>query len=418
MLSFLVLCLAILGPQGHAYSFMTHEQMIDLAWKGSIRPVLLSRFPGATEAQLQEAHAYAYGGCAIQDLGYYPFGHELFSDLTHYVRTGDFIDALFRDARTIDEYAFAIGAMSHYVGDTLGHSEAINPAVAVEFPKLEARYGPSVNYAEGPHAHVRTEFAFDINELSKHRLAPAAYLRHVGLKVPRRLLERAFFETYGLDLREVLGPERPAIRSYRFAVRSFLPRFAYVEVVLHKSGFPPDVQSDALTQLQTRLAQADFQNGWGAYRKKPGVKTYLLVALVAILPKVGALSDLAIRGPQPATQQQYLESLNTTSDSFSGLLKPLAAKDVTLPVLPNRDLDTGQKVRPGGYPLTDSTYAKLLHEITSKQVHAVPVGLAEDIAEYYADPEAPISTKRDRKKWARVERELVRLKGMPVTPQP
>ena len=111
-----------------AYSVLTHEELIDLAWNDSIRPLLLARFPGATEDQLREAHAYAYGGCAIQDMGYYPFGKKFFSNLTHYVRTGDFIAWLFRNARTIDEYAFAIGALSHYLGDSIGHSQAINPA--------------------------------------------------------------------------------------------------------------------------------------------------------------------------------------------------------------------------------------------------------------------------------------------------
>jgi hypothetical protein len=156
-------------------------------------------------------------------MGYYPFGKEFFSDLTHYVRSGDFIVALLRNAHNANEYAFAVGALSHYLGDSIGHSESINPATAIEFPHLEKKYGPEVTYEENPHAHVRTEFAFDIDMLSHHHLAPAAYLRHVGFIVPRRLLEVAFFETYGLRLKEVLGPERPAIRSYRTSVRSFIP---------------------------------------------------------------------------------------------------------------------------------------------------------------------------------------------------
>jgi hypothetical protein len=127
------------APNGAAYSVLTQEELVDLAWNESIRPLLLSRFPSATEAQLIEAHAYAYGGSAIQDMGYYPFGKQFFSDLTHYARTGDFIAYLFRNAKTIDEYAFAMGALSHYLGDSIGHSEAINPATAVEIPQVEAQ---------------------------------------------------------------------------------------------------------------------------------------------------------------------------------------------------------------------------------------------------------------------------------------
>jgi hypothetical protein len=222
-----VLIVFILLPKpAHAYSVQTHEQLIDLTWKSSIEPLLRKRFPAITGPQLQEAHAYAYGGCAIQDLGYYPFANAFFSNLTHYVRSGDFVRSLLRNARTPDELAFAIGAVSHYLGDSIGHSEAVNPSVANEFPKLRKRYGSSVSYEEDPRAHVRTEFAFDINQLHKHRFAPSGYLRHVGLEVPHDLLKRAFYETYGLDLSHIVGKGRPAVRSYRSAVRTFLPRIA------------------------------------------------------------------------------------------------------------------------------------------------------------------------------------------------
>ncbi len=230
------------APNGAAYSVLTHEELIDLAWNESIRPLLLSRFPSATEAQLIEAHAYAYGGSAIQDMGYCPFGKQFFSDLTHYARTGDFIACLFRNAKTIDEYAFAMGALSHYLGDSIGHSEAINPATAVEFPKLKRKFGPSVTYDQSPHGHIRTEFAFDVEELCAEAFAPPAYLQFIGLEVPRKFLERAFLETYGFDIHEVLGRRAsPALRSYRTSVRSFIPAFANAEVenILEYYSDPP-----------------------------------------------------------------------------------------------------------------------------------------------------------------------------------
>jgi hypothetical protein len=142
----LALAVVLLSTRALTYSVLTHEELIDLAWNSSIRPLLLARFPNATEQQLREAHAYAYGGSAIQDMGYYPFGKQFFSNLTHYVRTGDFIAWLLQNAGTIDEYAFAIGALSHYLGDSIGHAEAINPAVGVDFPKLRRKYGPVVTF--------------------------------------------------------------------------------------------------------------------------------------------------------------------------------------------------------------------------------------------------------------------------------
>src|SRR5579864_9483110 len=216
----------MLAPSADGYSVFTHEELIDLAWRSSIRPLLLARFPHSTDAQLRQAHAYAYGGCLIQDIGYYPFGSQLFSDLTHYVRSGDFVNALLRNAGTLDEFAFAIGALSHYVGDNIGHSQAINPATSTDFPKLEKKFGPSVTYDESPHGHIRAEFGFDIGQLSKRNFAPPAYMESIGFRVPSQLVQRAFVDTYGFDVRAILGKTRPALRSYRSSVRQFIPRFA------------------------------------------------------------------------------------------------------------------------------------------------------------------------------------------------
>ena len=92
--------------------------LCDIHTRGTDRPRLelfdpvsfAQRYPGTTETGLREAHAFAYGGCLIQDLGYYPFGKELFSDLTHYVRSGDFVLALLREARNVNEFALPSGS--------------------------------------------------------------------------------------------------------------------------------------------------------------------------------------------------------------------------------------------------------------------------------------------------------------------
>jgi Zinc dependent phospholipase C len=411
---FLVACLLCSLPQAStAYSVFSHEELIDLTWKDLLQPLLLKKFPRMTVADLEEAQAYAYGGCTIQDLGYYPFSNEFFSDLTHYVRSGDFINNLLRDARNANEYAFALGALSHYVGDNVGHHDAINPATATAFPKLERKYGPSVTYDQNPHAHVRTEFAFDIDQLSKNRLAPGAYLRFIGLEVSYRLLARAFAETYSIPLRDVLGPLRPAIRSYRSSVRSFLPRFAYAEVVLHRNDFPADLANDSFQAFLDHIARADFQTVWNRYRHKPGVRTHLLAVLIRFLPRIGPLSDLAIRIPTPDTQDLYVKSMNHSIEVYGGLLKQLAATSHLAYAIPNRDLDTGDKSQPGTYALTDKTYARLLHKITTYPQRSIAPGLKQDILEYYSDLNTPIATKKNSKAWAHVVKDLAVLQNMP-----
>jgi len=366
-----------------AYSVLTHEELIDLAWNGSIRPLLLSKFPGATEDQLKEAHAYAYGGSAIQDMGYYPFGKQFFSNLTHYVRTGDFITWMLAHARTIDEYAFAIGALSHYLGDTIGHSEAINPATGVEFPKLKKRFGPFVTYDESPHGHIRTEFAFDIGELCDTAFAPPAYLRFIGFKVPRKFLEQAFISTYGFDIHEVLGRAHPSLHSYRTSVRSFIPAFAEAEVVLHRKQFPPPPDDEAYRIFIQRVTQTNYDRKWQRTYHGPGVGSHLLAVVVKIIPKIGPASDLAIKIPDEKTEEWYLESVNHTVDRFRQILDGLARAEDPLK-LPNLDLDTGDHVQRGEYPLADQTYRDLLARLVSNPDRVLPEAVKQNILTYYA----------------------------------
>ena len=368
-------------PTTSAYSVLTHEELIDLAWNESIRPLLLARFPGTSEEQLREAHAYAYGGSAIQDMGYYPFGKEFFSNLTHYVRAGDFVVWLLQNAQTPDELAFAIGALSHYLGDSIGHSQAINPATALEFPKLRHEFGPIVTYDESPHGHVRTEFAFDVEELSDAALAPPSYMRFIGFKVPRRFLERAFLSTYGFNIHEVLGRAHPALRSYRTSVRSFIPAFTEAEIVLHRHQFPAHPDDQAYHIFAERVARTNYDRKWRPYRG-PGFKAHLLAILVFIIPKIGPLSDLAIKIPNRGTEELYLQSVNRTVDSFREALHQLAASETPL-VLANNDLDTGYPVKLGDYPLADQTYAQLLDRITSRPDRLIPEALRQDIIGHY-----------------------------------
>jgi uncharacterized protein (DUF433 family) len=399
-ISLVFLLLAACQPT-RAYSVLTHEAIIDLTWADSIQPLLLKRFPTLTPAQLREAHAYAYGGCVIQDLGYYPFSKPIFSELLHYVRTGDFVRALFRDSKNANDVAFAIGALSHYLGDTIGHPDAVNLSVGKEFPELAARYGPNVNYAEGEHQHVRAEFAFDIDDIANHRLAPERYLNHIGFAVPVPLLTRAFYDTYGLDLGKVLG-KHPTLKGYRYSVRTLIPRVAYAETLLYRKRLPPDTPSPALDQLNAEIATLAAQDNWASYRRHAGFGTHLLAGLIFVLPKVGALSDLSLRGPTPSAEQDYVDSLvNTTA-----ALRQLLARATTSDGIPNKDLDTGDGIRPGNYRLCDFTFADLLHEIARNPATPVPFGIKRDLLAFFADPNQAIYLKRKPAEFARMEAEL------------
>jgi Zinc dependent phospholipase C len=434
-----------------AYSLLTHEQLIDLAWKDSIVPLLLSRYPSLTPAQLDEARAYAYGGCVIQDIGYYPFGDASFSDLTHYVRSGDFVVGLFRNATTADELAFAVGALSHYIGDSVGHSVATNRAVPVEFPKLRAKYGDVVSYAEGPRQHIETEFAFDIDEIAHRRVAPLRFLRHIGLRVPVKQLALAYYQTYGLseDFSRRRG-RRFNVRSYRFAVRTFIPRIAYAVTLRRRSHEPPEPDTPEYKEISAEAATVAKENNWDAYRRRAGFETYAIAALLAILPKIGPLKLVDVKGPTTDTEADYMRSLAlsitilrrmlarftppATGSPENGRLPPppaallsiisstspdiLLRSNDPLHPLPNRDLDTGHVVQPGGYPLTDATYALLLHRLAAQPTQAVPPAIKSDIQAYYANANAPIRTKNDPSQWAQVQADLATLARIPTSTEP
>lgn len=402
------LCLLVVCRPAGAFSVLSHEELIDLTWDDSIKPLLLKRFPNLTPAQLIEAHAYAYGGCVIQDLGYYPFEKPLFSNLLHYVRTADFIRALFRESKDADDVAFAIGALAHFEGDTIGHADAVNLAVANEFPALRAKYGPNVNYAEGEHQHVRVEFAFDVNNIDKHRMAPEKYLNHIGFAVPMPLLTRAFYDTYGLDLAKVLQQERPQVLGYRYAVRTLLPHVAYAEAILDRKRMPPDAPSPALDAFNQQIGAVAIRDNWKGYRYHAGFGTYVLAGFIFVLPKFGPLSGLALRAPTPASEQDYLNALIKTADDLRQRLNQATRSGV----LPNKDLDTGDLVYPGTYSLEDYAYADLLHQMTLDPNSPIPFGIKRDLTAYFADPAKVKYVQSNRKLLAQVQADLVVLKNI------
>jgi hypothetical protein len=402
----LLLLAALSGGNVFAYSVLTHEEIVDLAWLKEIRPLLVHRFPGLTEDQIKEAHAYAYGGSVIQDLGYYPFGSREFSDLVHYVRSGDFVAELLKESRDANEYAFALGALSHYVADIDGHP-AVNEAVALRYPKLRAKYGNSVRYAQDKTAHLKTEFGFDTLQVAKNRYAPEQYHDFIGFEVPQPLLERAFPVVYGLQLKDVLTHEDLAIGSYRFSVSRLIPRMTQVALALHKKDLIRETPNFAKRKFLYRLSRSDYEREWGKTYAKPGLGTRILSALLSVVPKIGPFKGLGFNNPTPQTEDLYIKSINTTTDHYQILLKEARAGT---PVLPNCDLDSGNLTRAAEYSLTDDAYASLLAKLSAHHFQGTSAELRENILKFYADPTLPIETRKDPARWQRVKDDLAQLK--------
>ncbi|HXZ80886.1 MAG TPA: zinc dependent phospholipase C family protein [Terriglobales bacterium] len=395
-------------PNCAAYSVLTHEAIVDAAWKDSIEPTLLRRFPNATAEELLRARAYAYGGAIIQDLGYYPFGNRFFSDLTHYVRSGDFVFALIEESRDLNEYAFALGAMSHYAADNSGHGLATNRAVALMYPKLEKKYGPQVTYQEKPSAHMKVEFGFDVDRVAKSHYAPEAYHDFIGFEVSRPLLERAFARTYSLDLSNIFGRVNLAMGSYRHAVSTAIPRMTRAAWHLKKDEIQHSDPSETKTKFIYNVSNADYRKDWGEVYEKPGFFGRLRAFFWRIVPKIGPYSVLAFHPPTPAVEQLYMLSFNETLDHYRALL--LAQREGQLQ-LPNENLDTGELTAAADYRLTDEAYAKLLNKTYGKPISD---SLRQDFLAYYSDLEKPFATKRNSKDWHELVKELDSLRVTPV----
>jgi len=395
-----------------AYSVLTHEEIVDLLWSDEIRPLLLKRYPGLSEDQIKEAHAYAYGGAVIQDLGYYPFGSKDFSNLVHYVRSGDFVRELLLESTDVNEYAFALGALAHYASDITGHP-AVNQAVAIEFPKLRAKFGKSVTYAEDKTAHLKTEFGFDTVQVAKNRYASQQYHDFIGFKVSKPLLERAFPVVYGLQLKDVLTHEDLAIGSYRFAVSRMIPEMTQVALQTRKKDLMREHPDFAKQKFLYRLSRTSYEKEWGKDYTKPGFGTRILSTLLRYMPRIGPFKGLGFKNPTPQTEDLYFKSINLTVDHYRAFLEEVRADSL---VLPNCDLDSGQPTKAAEYTLTDDSYAKLLRQLSSRKFEGTTPELRANILDFYSDLSASFDTKKDQNDWNNVLAELDQLKSMTPVP--
>lgn len=400
--------LLLFASTASGYSVLTHEAIIDSTWDSAIMPLLTARFPAATAEELTRAHAYAYGGCIIQDLGYYPFGSTFFSDLTHYVRSGDFVLNLIRGSQDLNEYAFALGALSHYAADNHGHPMAVNRAVPLFYPKLGLKFGKLVTYADDPFSHSRTEFAFDVFQAAKGRYASAAYKSFIGFEVAKPLLGRAFEDTYGVTLEAVFMNVDLAIGSYRRAVGSVLPAITRVAWQIKKQEIRKAAPSVTRKNFLYNLSRSSYEKDWGSAYQRPGIRSKILAFLFRILPKVGPLRPLDFKRLTPETEKMYMASFNSTIERYRELLSD--QKNGSLQ-LPNDNLDVGKSTAAGKYRLTDAAYSQLLHKLQGHYTE-LPQELRSDIIAFYRELRAPISTRADDDDWARLLKELEHLQSV------
>jgi hypothetical protein len=399
----------LLAPErAAAYSVLAHEANVDALWDAAIRPLLSRRFPRATRADLQNARAYAYGGSVIQDLGYYPFGSHFFSNLLHYVRSGDFVETMLRDAHDLNEFAFALGALAHYAADNTGHPEAVNKAVPLMFPTLRAKYGDTVTYVQSPAQHVIVEFSFDIVQVAAGAYLPDGYHSFIGFQVAKPVLERAFREVYGLEMKDVFGDEDLAISTYRRSVSEVIPeltRAAWRDKKDEIARLTPGVDERAFIYSYSRQ---QYEKEFGTRYRKPGWFSRLIATFFKLLPKVGPLKPLSFRAPTPQAEALFSASLKDTRARYGAALDALARGRLDLP---NTDFDTGKPSAHGEYPLADETYSELIDRLSRRDFADVSAALRRNITAYYAAAPARTLTRKEAKRMEKVQKQLAALRA-------
>jgi hypothetical protein len=402
----LVAAVAAEPREAGAYSVLSHEANVDALWETGLRPLLVRRFPQATPDDVVHARAYAYGGSVIQDLGYYPFGSRFFSSVVHYVRTGDFVQALLGESQDLNEYAFALGALAHYAADNVGHPVGVNRAVALMYPKLRAKYGDSVTYADSPATHVLVEFSFDVVQAATGAYVSEMYQNFIGFEVAKPLLERAFLATYGLEMKDVFFSEDLAIGSYRHAISQTIPditRIAWRDKHDEIAKIRPGV---AREKFVFNLSRQDYERAFGTQYLKPGVLARFLAFLYKLLPKIGPLRPLQFKAPTAEAEALFLESFKSTRDRYGAALAALGRGRLDLA---NTDFDTGKPSAHGEYALADDTYAELLHRLADHRFAGVPDALRKNITAFYATPPSRTASKKERKRAEEIRKELALL---------
>ena len=135
-----------------------------------------------------------YCGALAPDMGMLPGSDRLFTDLAHYLKTGELARCLVSKANSAIETAYAWGWVTHVLADA-----GLHPAIN--------RASGDHSWAESPTSHMRVEFGLDFQRLGDQPSLGGARVRSTP---GPSLLASAYMEVYGLQV-----DERVVARSHR-----------------------------------------------------------------------------------------------------------------------------------------------------------------------------------------------------------
>ncbi|QJD94607.1 zinc dependent phospholipase C family protein [Mucilaginibacter robiniae] len=364
-----------------AFSILTHEAIIDAEWDNVLKPMLKQKYPDATDEDIRKAHSYAYGGSLVADIGYIPGGDAYFTDLLHYVRTGDFITNVLHEAQNLNEYAFALGTLSHYVADQYGHSLATNVTVPEVYPVLKKKFGKIVTYDEDHVSHSRMEFAYDAVQIGRSHYASAAYHDFIGFNIARPVLERAFLKTYGQDLNEVFKNFDTAIGRLRWGVKDLFPELTKRAWKANKKEIKKEDARSSLHRFKYRMSRRMYKQDFGKIDNKPDFLARTVGFIVSILPKIGPLKTLKFVYPGRDGEKRFMQTFDTIVVKYTAMLRQV---DNNQYAVSDINLDTGHATTSGDYGLADETYSKLVLNLQKEGLQCMSAELQQNVLQYFS----------------------------------
>ncbi|MFI5162160.1 MAG: zinc dependent phospholipase C family protein [Sphingobacteriales bacterium] len=392
----IAIVLVLLNPSSSkAYSVYAHLAIVDASWEKSILPLLKRKYPNATDADIKIARSYAYGGSLIADMGYFPFGNPYFTNLVHYVRSGDFVGNLLSESQNLNEYAFSIGALSHYMTDKYGHSLGTNLAVPIMYPEIGKKFGHVVTYDEDNTSHKRVEFAFDVLQTARGNYLPESYHDFIGFNVAKPVLERAFMKTYGEDINKVFGNINRTISTFRWSVTSLLPSLTRAAWQIKKADIQKANPTARERTFHYRIKRKEYYKEFGHDREKPKFKERVYALIIKILPKIGPLKSFRFKAPGPEGEKYFIRSFDTTVVHYGMALNNLRQGNHV--ELANIDFDTGKITAPGEYGLADQTYSLLVIKLQDEKFTDLTLPLKQNIQNFYNKADTTTKSNKNKK---------------------
>lgn len=381
----LLLLVFFIPYKSYSLGVLTHEAIIDAEWNNAILPFLKSQYPNSTDSEFIKARAYAYGGAVMPDIGYYPFGSRLFTNLVHYVRSGDINEALLKDADSLNGLAFALGFLSHYYADVYGHPLATNISVPLVYKKMRKKFGDTVTYADNNISHMRMEFGFDVLQVAKGNYASKSYHDFIGFKVDTALLAKAFNEIYGLSLDDVFGNLNISVETFRYIIANVFPLITKAAwASKNKKLFKTD-STNTSKRFRYKMHIKQYNKEFGTGYKHPGFFATGLAVIIKIMPKVGPLRALHFKVPNAEAEKNFDNSFDTITTHYTKSIKSVGRKKN----LKDADYDTGNLTEKCEYVLADDTYNEWLIKLNNANFKIVTPAIKNNIIQFYQQVNKP-----------------------------